>query len=203
MSNRVLGFHFIFSAYGFWLPNDPRGSWSDSVRALHLLKHGNATKVSTTRSLAGDFHDRAKRLAAKRDLKYPPVRLDGFQARAVARGFRDAMNEHDYRVHALAVLPDHVHLVMAWHRRHVDDIAAHLKSKATRAMNLEGIHPLRAFPMRGDRLPSPWARNFWCPFIWDEHHLRVAIRYVETNPMKAGLKRQNWELVEPLEGLCD
>lgn len=32
----VLGFHVIFSAYGFWLPNDPRGSWSDWVRKWEL-----------------------------------------------------------------------------------------------------------------------------------------------------------------------
>jgi hypothetical protein len=27
----ILAFHAIFGAYGFWLPNDPRGSWSDFV----------------------------------------------------------------------------------------------------------------------------------------------------------------------------
>src|SRR4051812_39201122 len=27
----IVGYHVIFSAYGFWLPNDPRGSWSDFV----------------------------------------------------------------------------------------------------------------------------------------------------------------------------
>jgi len=32
----VLGYHFIFSAYGFWLPNDPRGSWSDTIRVYDL-----------------------------------------------------------------------------------------------------------------------------------------------------------------------
>ena len=26
----VHGYHVILAAYGFWLPNDPRGSWSDS-----------------------------------------------------------------------------------------------------------------------------------------------------------------------------
>ena len=48
----ILAFHFILSAYGFWLPNDPRGSWSEIVRNFELLRFGPATKVSTTRSLA-------------------------------------------------------------------------------------------------------------------------------------------------------
>jgi len=25
----VIAYHAIFSTYGFWLPNDPRGSWSE------------------------------------------------------------------------------------------------------------------------------------------------------------------------------
>jgi len=29
----VIGFHVILTAYGFWLPNDPRGSWSEFVGA--------------------------------------------------------------------------------------------------------------------------------------------------------------------------
>jgi hypothetical protein len=31
------GFHVIFSADGFWLPNDPRGSWSEFVRRWERL----------------------------------------------------------------------------------------------------------------------------------------------------------------------
>ena len=33
----VRWYHLIISAYGFWLPNDPRGSWSDFVGAWELL----------------------------------------------------------------------------------------------------------------------------------------------------------------------
>ncbi|MEX0703139.1 MAG: hypothetical protein WD069_13675 [Planctomycetales bacterium] len=45
-------YHVIFGAYGFWLPNDPRGSWSDFVGSWELLQFGRATKVTTRRSLA-------------------------------------------------------------------------------------------------------------------------------------------------------
>lgn len=194
----ILGFHFIFSAYGFWLPNDPRGSWSDVVRAFHLLKFGPATKVETTRSLASEPHDRRLRLEAKRALHYPPVRFDGAQARAIARGFSEAAREGNYTLHALAILPDHTHLVLAWHPRHIDEIARHLKAKATRRLSMESLHPLMRFASPKGRQPSPWARNHWCPFLTDPRHLRIAIRYVEANPIKAGLKRQRWKCVVPL-----
>jgi len=41
----VLASHCTFTAYGFRLPNDPRGSWSDFVRAWDLLLSGKATKT--------------------------------------------------------------------------------------------------------------------------------------------------------------
>src|SRR5271168_1526378 len=84
-TNMVFGYHVVFSAYGFWLPNDPRGSWSDFVGSWELFRQGPATKTTETRSLAHIEHDRAQRLAAKKTLKYPPVEFTGVQARAVGR----------------------------------------------------------------------------------------------------------------------
>ncbi|MEX0774507.1 MAG: hypothetical protein WD042_02210 [Phycisphaeraceae bacterium] len=199
MRDLILGFHFIFSAYGFWLPNDPRGSWSATIRAFNLLRFGPATKVNTIRSVADQHHDVDLRLAAKESLLYPPVKFTGLQARAIVRGFADALTEHDYRIYALAILPDHVHLVMAWHSRHCDDIAKHLKAKATMRLSAEGLHPLAQYASGTGRIPSPWARNHWCPFIWSAEHMRVAIRYVRANPIKAGLQAQHWSIVTPYE----
>src|SRR6478672_12031943 len=54
----VIATHVIISAHGFWLPNDPRGSWSDFVGAWELFRYGGrATKTTETRSLAGRSHD--------------------------------------------------------------------------------------------------------------------------------------------------
>jgi hypothetical protein len=36
----VLGSHVIFGTYGFWLPNDPRESWSDFVGSWKLAHFG-------------------------------------------------------------------------------------------------------------------------------------------------------------------
>lgn len=192
----IHGFHIILSAYGFWLPNDPRGSWSKTIRQFDLLRFGPATKVDTTRSVAERPHDRTKRLAAKNALQYAPVRFTGAQARAIAKGFTVATTEYDYRIHALAILPDHAHVVLAWNQRDVNDIAQHLKAKATRQLSDEKLHPLVAHKTKG-RTPSPWARKHWSPFIQSPEHMRQAIRYVEQNPIKAGLPPQRWHVVTP------
>src|SRR5690349_22122550 len=95
-SDMVLASHVIFSAYGFWLPNDPRGSWSDFVGSWDLFRYGSATKVDDYRSYAHDPHDKAKRLAAKDALKYPPVVLTGEQALSVAKGFAKVARASGY-----------------------------------------------------------------------------------------------------------
>ena len=60
---KVLAYHLVFTSYGFWLPNDPRGSWSDFVRSWELYWYGGATKVTTRASLARREHDRDLRRA--------------------------------------------------------------------------------------------------------------------------------------------
>ena len=83
----VIAYHLIWTANGWWLPNDPRGSWSDFVGSWELLRYGPATTTSETRSLAHIEHDRALRLAAKKALKHPAVEFTGIQARAIGEGF--------------------------------------------------------------------------------------------------------------------
>jgi REP element-mobilizing transposase RayT len=133
-------------------------------------------------------------------LRYSPVRFTGEQARAIASGFARAAEEGDYTIHALAVLPDHAHLVIARHARHVDRIAAHLKAKATAQLAREELHPLTEFASPKGRVPSPWARRHWCPFIDSREHMEAAIEYVQRNPIKAGLRAQRWSCVTPYDG---
>jgi len=66
----ILGSHVIFSAYGFWLPNDPRGSWSTFVGSWELFRYGPATKTDERHSVADRTRDRAARLAAKNALDW-------------------------------------------------------------------------------------------------------------------------------------
>src|SRR5258708_26478569 len=127
----VLASHVMFTAYGFWLPNDPRGSWSDFVGSWELFRFGPATKTTERRSLAHDSHDRAKRLAAKTALKRPPVVFDGLQAVAIARGFERYIQAGSLTVWACSILPEHVHMVVARHELDVERLVVPLKGRAT------------------------------------------------------------------------
>jgi REP element-mobilizing transposase RayT len=204
----VLASHLIITAYGFWLPNDPRGSWSDFVGSWELWKFGDATKVNTRISRARIAHDKSHREAARAALKYPPVEFNGTQARAIARGFADYINRAGHLVWACSILPDHVHMVIARSHLKIESIATQLKGAATRRIIEEGIHPLaaqqKASALPGGRPPKMWARGEWKVFLDSIDDILRAIRYVEENPLKEGKKRQRWNFVTAFDpaGRC-
>jgi len=193
----VIAYHLILTAYGFWLPNDPRGSWSEFVRAWELRRFGPATKTNDHRSHAHDPHDVGRRLEAKLHLARNPVSFTGIQARAVAQGFANFVQRSGITINACAILPEHCHLVVLRHHYSIEEIARHLKADATTQLKREGLHLFAVQPYRDGSLPSPWARNEWSCFIDTDEYLRAAVDYVDRNPPREGLKPQRWTLVVP------
>jgi REP element-mobilizing transposase RayT len=194
----VRWYHAIFTAYGFWLPNDPRGSWSDFVGAWELYKFGgSATKTDTRRSVAGVDHDHRFRQDTKRSLKYPPVRFDEQQRELIGAGIAQACAEAGIGLHALTIGYDHVHAVVPRHARTIEQIVQHFKSRATKQMNAAGLHPLARFA-DAKGTPTPWAEGCWQVFINDEQQLRAAIEYVERHPAKEGLPPQRYPFISPV-----
>jgi REP element-mobilizing transposase RayT len=192
----VLGYHLVFGAYGFWLPNDPRGSGSWSVWAEHLRRFGPATHLDDrTRSVAGAEHDRQLRLAAQRSLKYPAVKFTGRQAKCVGDGFGDYILRNGLRVWACSILPEHVHLVIGRHHYGIESIAEQLKGAATRRLLKEKLHPFGHIQTAKGRPPSCWQRGQWSPFLRTPAEILHRILYVEGNPLKEGKPRQYWPFV--------
>lgn len=195
----VLASHVIFGVYGFWLPNDPRGSWSDFVGSWELLRFGPATKVETRVSLARQPHDRAARRAAREALKYPAVHLTGVQARAVGRGFGASARKGGVTLLACAILPEHVHLVVARHRCKVEWVVNQLKGAATRQLLEEQLHPFAAWRRPDGTVPMCWAAKLWKVYLDSKADIARAAAYVENNPLKEGKPRQNWSFVTRLQ----
>jgi REP element-mobilizing transposase RayT len=191
----VLAHHLIITTYGFWLPNDPRGSWSDFVRAWELLRFGPATRTTERRSLARDQHDQAIRREAKKYLARRPVYFSGLQARAVARGFGDYVARSGCVIHACSILECHAHLVIRRHRYPIERVSQQLKGWATRQLLAEHFHPFAGDAYRDGTLPTPWARKHWSVFLDCEDDVRRAINYVQRNPLKERKRAQQWNFV--------
>jgi REP element-mobilizing transposase RayT len=194
----VIGYHAIFGAYGFWLPNDPRGSWSDFVASWELFRFGEATGgIKIHRSVAHANHDRDLRTAAKKALKFPPVTLDRPQVNSVAAGFAIARDKSTYLVWACSIMPDHVHVVMARHDQDIEKMVGHLKGRATQQLAKNGLHPLAEFQKPTEPPLTVWAENCWKVFLNDDADVRRAVKYVEDNPLREGQPRQDWNFVTP------
>ena len=193
----VFAYHIIFAAYGFWLPNDPRGSWSDFVASWELLKFGKATRTNERRSLAHDPHDHAKRLEAKRALKHAPVMFSGHQAWSIAKGFAQAADEGRYAFLACSVLPDHVHAVLLRHERPVKQIVGHLKARGSQRLVADGRHPFEdGTGCNGKARHTPWVEGCWKVYLDSQSDIERAVEYVEQNPVKEGKPVQRWSFIK-------
>jgi REP element-mobilizing transposase RayT len=194
----VRAYHVIFTAYGFWLPNDPRGSWSDFVRSWELfLAGGPATKVATRQSVAHTSHDHDARLRSKQSLTYPPIVFTGQQAQSIGNAFQHMVAKSKYQVYACSILPAHVHMVLGRHQYHAETMVRLLKAEATTELTRTGLHPFGTLRKPDGAFPSPWARKCWKVFLNDDERIVQAIGYVEKNPIKEGKLLQRWSFVVP------
>lgn len=192
----LLGFHLVCSAYGFWLPNEERGSGSDFVRSEALTKFGPANPVAHRRSVARKPFDPVIREMARASLKYEPVRFNLAQIQSIARGFERGLTQFRAApVFACAILRDHFHLVIGRCRYDVRRFAGRLKGAATRQLLADGLHPFQRLVLPDGSRPSPWSVKPWVVYCDSVDDMLRDIPYVERNPVKAGLGPQEWSFV--------
>lgn len=186
----VIAYHLVWTAYGTWLPNDPRGSGSHYVAAPQLETlgelHYGRRKVQPPPRVVRQFYDRAEER-----LQFPTIRFDSAQIEFVASAFGKCIVEQNYTCYACAILPDHVHLVIRKHRHRAEDMienlqrASRLRLSTSRAVS-DG-HPI-------------WTLGGWRGFLDSPDAVRAVIRYVERNPSRSGLASQKWPFVQPYDG---
>jgi len=185
----VFAYHLIWMAYGWWLPNDPRGSMStciasDVLAELGELHYGRKGVQPLSREIRA-FYDRAARL-----LKFPLLRFSAREIDAIGRAFAECILKNRYTCYACAILSDHVHLVIRKHK-HLAETMIENFQVASRAAVLEvgerGIdHPM-------------WGGHGWKVYLDSIDDIWRTIPYVEENPLKLKMPKQIWELVTPYD----
>jgi hypothetical protein len=199
--SRVIGFHVIGCTYGFWLPNDPRGSGSDNVRSEALRPFGAATKVNHSRSVARQPFDPQLRRLARDALKYPYVEFNDAQIASVSRGFaREIEAYRGATLHALTVLRNHFHFVCGPCRYDIRRFEGRLKGAATRQLLADRIHPLWRFTDDDGTTPSCWSQKPWVVYCFTAQDLLRSIRYVNANLARGGMGAQRHGFVVPYPG---
>lgn len=192
----VIGYHILLGTYGFWLPNDPRGSRSKFVWSGDLANFGEATTVTEIRTHAADPHNHRKRIAAKKALMFPEVKLNGEQAQQVAFAIAEAVSKKEFELLAFAILPQHLHCVAISETMLSEDIVEQMKRYGSNKLTRSGLHPMDSYRAQNKgRLPSIWAEGHWAVYIDSKQQLKSAIHYVEQNPIKEGKRPQHWSFV--------
>ena len=184
----IIAHHLIWTGYGWWLPNDPRGSMSrfiacDLIAELGELHYGRK-RVQPTSPVIRNFHERAEAV-----LKYELVQFAQPDIHVIAEGFLECMTRNKYTCYACAIMPDHVHLLI---RRHRD-----MGEEMTRALQEASRLALQKFAHGGHPI---WGGPGWKVFLETSGDIRRTIRYIRNNPVKQRMKPQEWTFVTPYDG---
>ena len=186
----VIAHHIIWTAYGTWLPNDPRGSTSRKVASGRIAElgehHYGRREVQPPGPAIRQFYEQAADV-----LKYPLLTLVPGQFPVVAEALGKVAFERKYTCYACAVMPDHVHLVLRKHRDKAEEMIEFLQD-ASRARLRDAGHGSPDHPV--------WTQGGWAGFLDRPEAVRVRIRYIEQNPTKAGLPEQRWPFVKDYDG---
>ena len=180
----VIAYHAIFTTYGTWLPNDPRGSFSkeiynEQLRALAKLRYGRQN-LQPPKELVRRFW-----AAAAPRISRTPFFIDDSSRPIIAAGFRAVVQQLGIEIPACAIMNDHVHVLVLRSKYRIEYIVNQLKGAATKALK---------------RNQTIWTRGCWKVFIVNTEALFAAADYVEANPASAGLSAQHWDFVAPLPG---
>ncbi len=100
---------------------------------------------------------------------HAPLLLDPATREIVESALREASDHRSWRIHAIAVRSNHVHIVVGAPGRTPESVMQQLKSRATVAIRSAG----RAAPDQ-----QPWTRHGSTKYLWKHEELAAAIEYV-------------------------
>jgi REP element-mobilizing transposase RayT len=187
----VIAYHLIWTAYGWWLPNDPRGSGSKEVRNDVLAElgqlHYGRKRVQPTGREVRRFYEQAALV-----LKHPLLPFDAAAREEIGRAFGQVIEAQRYTCYACAILPDHVHVLIRKHKHQAEEMMEALK-EASRAQ-------LCATNCRSADHPTWSGGGGWKVFLDHPDEVRRTVGYIERNPLPLGLPQQSWPFVTTYDG---
>jgi putative transposase len=95
------------------------------------------------------------------------------------RALREAISLHGVQVHAFVLMTNHVHLLAS----------ASVDGAVSRAMQSVGARYVRYFNRRHQRTGTLWEGRFRACLVASDQHLLAACRYIDLNPVRAGIVR--------------
>ena len=186
----VIGYHLIWTVYGSWLPNDPRGSSSHEIRCDEILGlgelHHGRRKVQPAAGDIRDFYE-----AARQVLKHDLLAFSTDEIVLLGKSFADVVRQKAYTCYACAIMADHVHMLIRKHRDKAEKMIEHFQDASRDALIARG-HRSAGHPV--------WGGPGWKVYLETREDIERVIRYIDDNPLKARRPRQIWDFVTPYDG---
>jgi REP element-mobilizing transposase RayT len=166
MANTI-GYHYVKSCYGLWLPGDERGSWSEAWD----------DQIGFTEPHTLHPADPVRRRMAEERMAHAPVRLSPEMVDAVIDAITDcaAVSAGGFAVVAAAIESTHVHLLIPYSGRDIDKTAKWLADRTTKALHTKTPH-------RG----PVWCKGKWCSYVFEQTHWENTARYIERHNIRHG-----------------
>lgn len=186
----VAGHHLIWTIYGWWLPNDPRGSTSHEIRSAAIADLGEL-HVGRKRVRPAGREIQAFREAAQAVLKHALLAFTDDEIQVVGHAFAEVMHARNYTCYGCAILPDHVHLLIRKHRDLAEDMIENLQLASRTAIIRAGSRPAD-HPV--------WGGPGWKVFLETRDDFNRTIAYLGKNLLQAHRAEQPWPFVKPYDG---
>ena len=141
----VIGYHLIWTAYGWWLPNDPRGSSSHEIRVERFATlgklHQGRKAIQPSSAEIRRFYATAHDL-----LVHEPKTFTDPEIRLLGGLFEQVILERGYTCYACAIMPEHVHLLIRRHRDRAETMIAQFQQTSRHRLIESGLrsptHPV-------------------------------------------------------------
>jgi REP element-mobilizing transposase RayT len=184
----VIAYHLIWTDYGWWLPNDPRGSTSHEIRVEAIARLGELHYGrKDIQPLSAEL--RAFYQQAQEHLKHPLLTFTDDELLLIAESVGQVIADRRYTCYACALMPDHVHLLMRAHRDKAEGMLRAFQDEARTALVQAGkrdqTHPVSGGPG-------------WKVFLNSHDDLKRLVAYIRNNPIKARRPAQSWPIVRPI-----
>ena len=186
----VAGYHLIWSVYGTWLPNDPRGSSSHEIHVpviaeLGELYHGRK-RIQPARSEIREFYANAEMV-----LKHERLFLTDDEIHFVGERIEQTIRTRNYTCYGCAIMPEHVHLLIRKHRDKAEQMIDYFQ-KDSREKLIEAKRRAPDHPV--------WGGPGGTVFLHTREDMERIALYIRQNPIKAGRPEQNWSFVRIYDG---
>ena len=160
---RTVGYHYVKSGYGLWLPGDDRGSWSESwdeqigFAEPHTLNEGDPIR---------------QRMANER-MKYKPIRLDQDMICAVVGAIDRCARSSPWRIAAASIESTHMHLLITYSGLDIKRTIKWLAQQTTKTVHTQTDH-----------VGPVWCEGYWCSYVFDKTYWTNLVQYIQSHNLR-------------------